>query len=780
MWTALGKFILRFRLPLLLLLLAVTAFMAYEASKVQMSYEFSKAIPVDNPKYVDYIKFKQRFGDDGNTMVLGIQSKDFFSIKNFNAVADLQQQLKKITGVEGILGVPAAVNLKRNDSVEKLQALKIFHAPYTQQNLLDSDAKTFHNLPFYNGLLYNPDSNSYVIGLQLNNALINSKARTQLVNNILQPLQSFEKNTGTKVHISGLPFIRTTMAERISKEMVWFLIGSFILSAITLFIFFRSFSATIMSLLVVAMGVAWSFATMVLCGYKITLLTALIPPLIVVIGVPNCIYFLNKYHTSFRETKDKNKAIVTMVSRMGIVTLFCNIAAAIGFAVFALTQSALLKEFGVVAGINIMALFIISLIFIPAVLSYLPPPKDRHVRYLDNKLLENILAGIERWAFNYSKWIYAVTIVIIAVSIMGMMRLKSEGFIVDDLPKNDKIYTDLKWFESNFNGVMPLDIEVDTKKKNGLFKSLEPLQNIDEFSQYIASKPENARPLSLAEGMKFAKQSFYDGDSTNYSLPTEFDIPLMGKFLKSQNNKTAKQQNVKTSDETFSKLLNSFMDSTKQIARISVNMKDIGSVKLPLLLNDYQKQATKIFDTAHYKITFTGSSVTFLEGTSFIIAGLKQSIMYAFILIALCMLYLFRSFRILLCSLIPNIIPLLVTAGLMGWIGISLKPSTVLIFSVALGIAIDVTIRFLVNYKQELPAHNSDVKSTLEQTIRHTGLSIIYTSLVLIAGFVIFCFSSFGGTKALGWLTSLTLITGAITNLVLLPVLIYSLRKRKS
>ncbi len=772
MWIALVKFILRFRLPLLLLLLGLTVFMAYEASKVQMGYNFSKAIPVDNPKYLDYIQFKQRFGDDGNTLVLGIQSKSFFTANFFNAVSALQQQLKKIHGVEGVLSVPSAVNLVRNDSTSKFEAVKIFHAPYTAQNLLDSDAKTFKNLPFYRGLLYNADLNSYAIGLQLNTALINSKAREKLVNDIVQSAATFQKTTGIEVHISGLPFIRTMLAEDISKEMVWFLIGSFILSAVTLMLFFRSASATIMSLLVVAMGVSSSFATMVMFGYKITLLAALIPPLVVVIGIPNCIYFLNKYHTSYKETGDKEQAIITTVSRMGIVTLFCNIAAAIGFAVFALTQSALLKEFGVVAGINIMALFVISLIFIPAVLSYLPPPKPKEVRYLDNKFLENILAAIEHWAFNYSKWIYTVTVVIIAFSIMGVMRLKSEGFIVDDLPKKDKIFTDLKWFESNFKGVMPLDIEVDTKKKNGLIKTLEPLQNIDSLSAYIASKPDNARPLSLTEGMKFAKQAFYDGDSSNYSLPTEFDIPVMAKFLKTKSSKT--------SDETFSKLLGSFMDSSKQIAHISVNMKDIGSVKLPLLIDDYKKEANSIFDTAHYKVTFTGSSITFLEGTSFIIAGLKQSILYAFILIALCMLYLFRSFRILLCSLIPNVIPLLITAGLMGWLGISLKPSTVLIFSVALGIAIDVTIRFLVNYKQELPLYNNDVRSTLEQTIRHTGLSIIYTSLVLIAGFIIFCFSHFDGTRALGWLTSLTLVTGAITNLVLLPVLIYSLRRKRA
>jgi predicted RND superfamily exporter protein len=528
----------------------------------------------------------------------------------------------------------------------------------------------------------------------------------------------------------------------------------------------------LMSLTVVCIGVIWSLGTMVLCGYKITLLTALIPPLIVVIGIPNCIYFLNKYHMSFKDEPDKSKALVSMIDRMGVVTLFCNISAAIGFAVFAFTQSALLKEFGVVAGINIMMLFFISLIFIPAVLSYLPTPKSQHVKYLDNRILEHILVRIERWTFHHTKWIYGVTIIAIVTAIIGITRLKSEGFIVDDLPKNDKIYADLKWFEKNFDGIMPLEIMIDAKRKNGLVRSLNPIEKIDQFSQYIESRPETAKPLSFVEGLKFAKQAYYDGDSVNYTTPTEFDMPLMGKYLKQDKKDTSAKSGL-------NKMLSSFIDSNKQVARISVNMKDIGSAKLPLLLKNFDSAAHATFDTAHYKVTFTGTSVTFLEGTSFIINGLRDSIFWAFILIALCMLYLFRSARILLCSLIPNLVPLVITAGVMGWAGISLKPSTVLIFSVALGIVIDVTIRFLVNYKQELPLRNFNVKETLILTIRHTGISIIYTSLVLIAGFVIFCFSHFGGTKALGWLTSLTLLTGTLTNLILLPVLINALAKKK-
>ena len=766
MWFQLGKFILRFRLPLLLLLLALTGVMGYYASKVQMSYEFSKAIPTDNPKYLANQQFIKQFGQSGNTLVLGFTTGKLYTVPFFNAAAQLHADIKSVPGVEGVLSVPEAVTLVKNDSLQKLDAKRIFHAPYTNAAMLDSDKAVFENLPFYKGLLYNAATHSYVMALNLNKDSANSKARTALMNRIMDKVRGFETVTKTDVHVSGLPYIRTIVANKISKELNYFLLGSFLLSAITLLLFFRSVPAMLMSLLVVGMGVIWSLATMVFFGYKITLLTALIPPLIVVIGIPNCIYFLNKYHSSYLEKNDKQEALVTMVGRMGIVTLFCNIAAAIGFAVFALTSSDLLKEFGVVSGINVMALFVISLIFIPAVLSYLPPPKPREVKYLHNAFLETILNKIEFITFNKSAWVYGVTVVVLAFAIAGIFRLKSEGFIVDDLPKTDVIYTDLKWFESNFNGVMPLEITVDTKHKKGLFKSLKPIQNIDSFSRYIAQQPVTARPLSFVEGLKFVKQAFYDGDSASYSIPDGIDFTSMSDYLKNATGAApSAQKNSVTS------MLTSYVDTNQQVARISVNMKDIGSKQLPVFLNNIQRKADAIFDTAKYKVTVTGSAVTFLEGTSFIIDGLKQSILYAFGLIALCMLYLFKSFRILLCSLIPNLVPLVVTAGVMGWTGVALKPSTVLVFSVALGIAIDVTIRFLINYKQELPRYNNAVNPTLKETIQHTGISIIYTSLVLIAGFVIFCFSEFGGTRGLGWLTSLTLVVGTLTNLILLPVL---------
>ncbi len=773
MWKRLAKFVLQNRLLLLIVLFALTAVMAFFASKIKLSYEFSRAIPVDNLKYRDYLSFKEKFGDDGNLLVIGIQTDHFFDKNYFAVYQQLNNNLKKIPYVEDVLSTANAVDLLKDTASQKLVASPVFPASINSQEQLDSSKHLFYTLPFYKSLLYNPATNAFLIAVRINKQILNSKGRTKVIDSIANVTNLYTSKTNIETHISGLPLIRTQVADRIAREMKWFIIGSLILSALILLMMFRSIKTTLLSLLVVIIGVIWSIGITECLGYQITLLTALIPPLVVVIGIPNCIYFLNKYHTTYKKTGNKEQALIDMVSKMGVVTLFCNLTAAIGFAVFALTKSAILKEFGQVAGLSIMLIFVISFILLPGALSYMKVPGKKQLGYLDVKFFTNLLLRIERWVFNHKNIIYAITLVAVLFSVLGIFKLKTEGFIVDDLPQTDKIYTDLKFFEKNFNGVMPLEIVVDTKKRYGLAGSriLPVLAKMDSLSDYITAQKEMARPLSIAEGIKFVKQGFYEGDSSNYSLPNSFDAAFVGEYLKPGNDSSGKNN--------LSKLLTSFIDTARESTRMSITMADVGTKKLPSILQGITKRTDELFDTAKYKITLTGATITFLEGSTFIINGLKQSLLWAFLFIALCMLYLFKSLRILICSLIPNVIPLIVTAGIMGWTGVRLKPSTVLIFSVALGIAIDVTIRFLVNYKQELPANSFDIKKTVSGTINHTGLSIVYTSLVLIAGFVIFCFSGFGGTQSLGWLTSITLLTATLTNLILLPVLLIATGKKE-
>lgn len=775
MWKSLANAVVRFRVVLLVLLFAATAFFGWQASMVKLSYEFSKAIPTDNPKYLEYEAFKKKFGEEGGLLVIGIESNNLFDSALFNDYASLQRRLKKINGIENILSVPSAIDLQRDEATEKLKVVPIFQDSILSQQQLDSDKNIFLSRPFYRGLLYN-GSGAWLMAINVNTEMFNSPKRTEIVKQITDNTDSFSAKHKIDVHLSGLPLIRTVIADRIKNEMKYFLVGSLLLSGLILLLFFRSVSATMLSLGVVIIGVIWSTGILNLVGYKITLLTALVPPLVVVIGVPNCIYFLNKFHTSYRETNDKHEAIISMISKMGVVTLFCNIAAAIGFAVFALTKSAILKEFGVVAGISIMALFFISLIIIPSFVYMMPAPKQRHMKYLDNKRLQRWLDRLEFWALNHRKSIFAVTVVVVIASVLGIMRLKSVAHIVEDLPQKDKVYTDLKFFESNFKGVMPLEISIAAKNKYGITKNLASLVKIDSLSQYLFSKPYIGKPLTITEGLKFAKQAFFEGDSSFYIMPEENDLIALRSYLAGNTDSTAAKKSA------FSKLESSFIhkdDENMQTARISVNMKDVGTDILPSVLDTIQRKTSAIFDTSKYTVHITGTSVTFLEGSKFIINGLKESIFWAFLLIALCMLYLFKSLRILVCSLIPNLIPLIITAGIMGWVGIPLKPSTVLIFSVALGIAIDITIRFLVNYKQQLKPNDFNVTKTVIDTIHSTGISIIYTSIVLIAGFIIFCFSGFGGTQALGWLTSLTLIAATVANLVLLPALLLIMYKSR-
>lgn len=770
MWHRIAAFIITFRIYLLIILLGITVFMGFQATKVQLSYDSTGAIPTDNPKYLEYQEFKKQFGQDGTMMVVGVQTDHFFEPVFFNAYTKLVQQLQKTPAIENVLSIPTAINLVKDTTNDKLKAEKLSDAIATDGGT-DSVRNTFLNLPFYKGLLYNPETNAYMMALYINKDVLASKGRKKVIADVTELCEAFGKSQQIEMHYSGLPYIRTQVGNKIEAEMKLFLVLSLMLTAVILLLFFRSLSAVLASMIVVMVGVVWSVGTMTLLGYQITLLTALIPPLIVVIGIPNCVYFLNKYHTEFHKHGNKTKALLRMVDRMGIVTLFTNLTAAIGFGVFFFTKSKVLKEFGLVAGLNIMSLFIISLVFLPALFSYLPAPKSKHTNYLESGWLNKILSILTNWVFTKRKIIYLAAAVLTVFSLVGVSKLKTVGYVVDDLPRNDKIYTDLKFFEKHFHGVMPLEIVIDTKRKNGAV-SLPVMQKIDQLGIALAAYKELGHPLSFVDGVKFARQAYYDGDSSSYGVPNMMDGAFIQPYLRAKPNKDAAG-----GGDMFAKLLTTFMDSSKQKTRISINMEDVGSVRLPVLLDSIRPKTYALFDTGKYNVTFTGSSIIFLEGSKFIINSLRDSLILAFIMIFGCMIVLFYSWRILIISIVVNIIPLLATAGIMGWMDIPIKPSTVLVFSVALGITIDVTIRFLVSYKHELKHYKDNVGDTVRHTIFDTGLSIIYTSLILIAGFGVFALSNFDGTKSLGFLTSLTLLLAMITNLTLQPAMLLWLNK---
>lgn len=781
MWHRLAGFILKYRIILLALLFGITAVMGYYATKVELGYEFTKAIPTDNPKLIEFQNFTKEFHGDANTMVVGVQTDKFFQPEFFRDYTAFIHQLEQIKGVKNVIGVPTAVSLVKDTVSGQLKAVSLTADPNVSATEVQA---ALYNLPFYRGFLYNRSTNAYLMAVGVDSAIINSKGREPLMAGITSTGDAFGKAHGVEMRYSGLPMIRTTMATKVQSELKMFLILSLLLTAVILALFFRSWVAVFSSMLVVGVAVIWSVGTLAILhlialksdpkssAYTISLLTGLIPPLIVVIGIPNCVYFLNKYHTEFAKGVSKRDALITMVDRMGIVTLFTNLTAAIGFGVFFFTKSAILKEFGLVAGLNLIAIFFISLILLPAMFSLLPPPKAKHTSYMESGWMMKLLDALTRWTFNHRPAIYGATIIACVVAAFGMARLKSVGHIVDDLPKSDKVYQDLKFFEKNFHGVMPLEIVIDAKKKY-LATTPATLLKIDSLHDYLKNFDEIGHSLAITEGIKFAVQAQFGGDSASYSLPA-VGLSSVGTTLRKRNGAGADDAN-----NPFSKLLSSFIDSTGRKTRISINMADVGSVRLPVLLDSIRHKTDVLFPKEKYTVTQTGTSIVFLEGSKFIINSLRESLILAFAMIFVCMVVLFRSWRIVLIALVVNVVPLLITAGIMGWAGVPLKPSTVLVFSIALGITVDVTIRFLVNYKQEMQLHGGDIASTVKRTIHDTGLSIIYTSLILIAGFGVFCLSQFDGTKSLGFLTSITLLLAMVTNLTLQPAMLLWIDRKK-
>ncbi len=768
MWDKVATLIIRFRLLLIIVIGLVTAVMSYYASKVEMSYDLARTVPADDPEMIFLQKFKQEFGEDANVIGIGLQDSAIYSLKSFNHFRELNNIVKNTKGVNNVLSLPEIKIIRKDTANKKFKLDPLFPKEIKNQAELDSLLTVLHGQKFYMGQLVNEHNGATMMLISVQKEVMNSAKRVELTKQLVDAGNAFTKFTNIKLHYAGLPFIRTIMATRVKQEMQFFLYLSAMVTGLIMFFFFRSVRAVLFSMVIIGIVVVWVMGTLALFGFKITLLSGLIPPVIVTIGITNCIYLLNKYHIEFFKCKSKPDAIAIVVKKMGLAMFLTNLTVAIGFLTLLSTDILLLREFGIVAGINIMALFVVSLVMIPAIFSWLPEPKPKHLRHLDFKILGWFLHLNDISVHRYRPTIYIASAVLAIVSVLGMMRLKSVTFMVDDVPENTDIKRDLKFFESNFSGIMPLEVEVTMNKRGGVLNNLSNLQKVDEFETFIDSLPQVSRPLSIISFVKAAKQAYYGNDPAKYELPTKPERGFILRYMKGQGK-----------NETTG-LLKSFVDSTYTRMRISMQIADIGSTKMDSLVHQViEPRMNKIFEGTNITTNVTGTTKLFIKGNKFLIANLQESLLYAFILITLSMALLFANVRMIIISLIPNLLALMITAGLMGYFGIPLKASTALIFSITFGISVDNSIRFLAKYRQEQKVNNFFVPLSVSESILETGKSIIYTSVVLFAGFIIFAFSSFGGTIALGVLTSTTLIISMFTNMLLLPALIMTFDRPK-
>ena len=761
MWNFLSNFILKNRIVIIIMITALTVFMAQKGREAKLSYSMAKLLPNDHQVSVDYNDFLNKYGSQ-NVLVIAVEDSLITTLSHLKKWDKVSESIKNINGIEQIISFSNLPILQKDADEKKFTVKKWFSEDIQTEEEFQKALAIYQSQRFFKGLINSEENKVTTLLITLDEEMIRSSKREILIFSIKALVDNYSTDFGVKAHYSGLPYIRTVDSVKVKNEISMFILFTLLITALILFLFFRSFKATISSIIVVIIGVIFSFGSIALMGYEISILMALVPPVLIVIGIPNCIFLINKFHSEFRLSKNKEDALSKMIQKIGNITLLTNVTTASGFAAFILTNSETLQEFGVIASLNILFIFLLSLFIIPIYFSFSSAPKKRHTQHLDKKWINNLVQYLAYLVKYKRKHIYVITVVLIVVGFFGIIQLKTTGNITEDLPKEQALYQDLKFLESNFGGVLPLEVLVNTKKKNGLLKSYN-LRKIEKLSDVLETYPEFSKPSSYIDAVKYSKQAFYNGDSTYYSLPNSQEQRVISSYLKNSSEGLG-----------FGNLL---MDSLKQEARISLRVADISTSKMDSIFDSLLPKINEIFDPEKYDVTITGTSIVFLNGTKFLIKNLVLSLLLVIVLISIFMAWMFNSFRMVVVSIIPNLIPLLLTGAIMGYFGIALKPSTILVFSIAFGISVDDTIHFLAKYRQELLMNNWNIRKSVFSALNETGVSMFYTSVVLFFGFFIFVASDFGGTIALGLLVSITLMLAMLSNLLLLPALLLSLEK---
>ena len=763
-WDVVARVILRNKITILLGVVVVTILFSTQWKYMRFTYSEANLLPDDHEVNITYNDFLKVFGEEGNLVVLGVKDTTLFTVEKLNAWNALSDSFRNAPEVETVVSIKDLQKLVKDQEHEKFTLEPFIKDSVSSIAEIEKlQDQLFNQYPFYDNFLFNKETKTVRTAIYLKKDIVNTPARKDfIVDNLVKKIEAFEKAEGLDVRVSGMPYIRTLNAQNIVDEINLFVLAALLVTSLIFFLFFRSFRATLISLVVVCIGVMWTLGILGMLRYEITVLTALIPPLIIVIGIPNCIFLINKYQHEVKSHGNKVKSLQRVITKVGNATLMTNVTTASGFATFILTESTLLKEFGVVASLSILAIFVLCLLIIPIIYTFLPYPKERHLEHLNKRWIGGFVNWTVRMVKDKRITIYITSIVLLIVCLIGIFQIKISGSLIEDMPKKAEFFQDIRFFEEEFDGIMPLEIMIDTKRKQGVMK-LATLKRMNKIEEFINETPEFSKPISIVGLVKYSKQAYYNGNPKYYQLPTSMENNFILSYAK---NSTS---NVD--------LLKNFVDSTGQYARITTFMKDIGTDKMERIQENLQDKITNVFPKDQYNVTMTGKALVFQKGTKYLVKNLAISLSLAVILISLFMAYMFRSFRMIVVSLIPNLLPLVVTAGLMGYIGVPIKPSTILVFSIAFGISVDDTIHFLAKYRQELQANNWKIKKSVYGALRETGVSMFYTSIVLFFGFSVFIISSFGGTVALGALVSVTLLFAMLSNLLLLPSLLLSLER---
>ncbi|NQU67527.1 MAG: MMPL family transporter [Candidatus Marinimicrobia bacterium] len=711
----------------------VTAIFAYIAflspTRLEVDFSLEQMFPENDPHKDEYLKFLDDFTREDDILFLTYSGIDPLNRDHVETITDITEELEFLGSVEGVLSLG---NLEYGE----------FFDPYLSDEEWQDKRDDVLNHPIYTNLVVSRDGHTGGLIINLQDDVVGQERREDALNEIHEVL----KTVGWEWHEAGVPIFRTRYIQFVISERKIFLPLAFLVTTLVLFFIFRQVKGVLLPFAAIGAALIWVAGLMALLGITVNVVSYLTFNLLMIIGVSDCIHILIKYHENLNRGFEKIKALDSVIKAIGSALFLTSFTTAVGFFSLTMTNITVTREFGLILGIGVILMFFLTIIILPILLNFIDVPDDVHIQRLIRggrfQAAEQLTIFNER----HPRIILGSTVIIFILAIYGLTQLSYNASIMDDLSPGNSLYDDIKFVETHMGGTFPVEIILDTHERGGIL-SPEFLTGLDQLREKVLSTPEIGYVVSIADHLQILNEKIGDGVR---AIPSDSDDALS--YLVDYE----PGKHLRTSD--YSK------------ARMSARIINIPTDRAFEIRDTILRNAKEIFP-ADVDCIITGSTILALYTNRHLVKNLTFSFMVAFVIIFISMVFLFKSFRLALMSVLPNIIPLMIAGGLMGYLHIKLRPSTAMTFSIALGIAVDDTIHFLSRFRQEYK-HSGNHREAINKTLLTTGKAIISTTIILSLGFMVLIFSRFVPNHEFGILATIILVVALAGSLILLPVMI--------
>ncbi|MEO1055233.1 MAG: MMPL family transporter [Bacteroidota bacterium] len=732
-----------------------TLFLAFFLKDVKFNYEFESFFPTDDTDLDFYLAYRETFENDNDYLLLGIEHQpsvfDSAFLNRVDQVADGLKELNLVSSVFSLLDVKYPVisaagyfeiPALHTDAPEKykIDSTKIFRNESLVGNAISKDGRHLALLIKHKQQITKPEADSLVVQI------------TDLMHQ-----HGFDD-----YRLAGKAKAQGIYINKMQEELTIFLSISIVLVTIFLTLAYRTWWGVIVPLVVVLLSVIWIIAIMGLLGKSLDILMILLPTIMFVVGMSDVIHILTKYIEELRLGVNKIRALRLTLKEVGLATFLTSLTTSVGFVTLITASISPIREFGIYTAIGVFTAYVVAFTLLPPILLFLKKPKISDQKVYKKRWI-NFLGQSFLWVLKNGKAVMVFSLIITTLSIIGIYRIEINTYLIEDIPNNDPLKEDFSFFDEQFGGSRPFELSVQVRDTSRTVYDLAVLKEIDKVENYLTEEygvRNIASPVLIAKSLNKA---------VNGGLEKAFELPQNERDLKKVKRYIRR---IQRSNQGAS-----LTDQKARQARISGKMADIGSAITLQRTQEFYQFVHQHIDKNLISCRITGTSNLIDKNNLYLTANMLEGLGIAFGVIAIIVGILFKSIRMIFITLIPNIIPLLIVAAIMGYFGITLKLSTSIIFTIAFGIAVDDTIHFTSKLKIELQKGRS-LLYAIKRTYISTGKAIIITTAILSGGFLTLVLSSFGGTFYTGLLVSLTLVFAVLIDLTLLPVMVYLFYKR--